>query len=269
MKDKLKKIALVTNTERDNGSQVTSRYEAFLSGFDCSCVRVPFGAPLGNGVSLAVVFGGDGTIMREAHIAAPKGIPILGVNLGKVGYLAELEPDEEKLMAAYFSGDYSVEERMMLTVTDPSGTEHTALNDAVVSMGESARILTLELSCDGEEVGEYYGNGLIISTPTGSTAYSLSAGGPIISPGLSCMAVTPVCTHSLSARPMIFDDGSTLSVVNASRPGNGAVLNVDGRDIIAVPAGGTVSIRKSVLRTKLIRIKHEGFYTVLGRKMKK
>lgn len=265
----MKNIALITNTENDPGFAVTARFEKCLGAFDCRCFRLPLGGKIPQETDLAIVFGGDGSIMRVSHSAATAVVPVLGVNLGKVGYLAELEPDEEALLCAYFNGDYTVEERMMIDVTDTDENTYTALNDVVVSIGGLSHMVTLALECDGEAVSEYYGNGLVIATPTGSTAYSLSAGGPIISPKISCMAVTPICSHSLSARPMIFDDCSTLTVKNVSRNNIEALLNVDGNDILSVPSGTSVTVKRSTLSTSLIRIKREGFYTVLGRKMKK
>lgn len=264
----MKKIALITNPKKDADYSVTERYERELDKYDCSYSRVPFGAQLDADTDLALVFGGDGTIMKTAHITAPMGIPILGINLGKVGYMAELDSDETNMLSEYFRGNYHTQERMMLTVTDCNGAKHTALNDAVISLGPSAKMITVTLDSNGETVAKYYGNGVIVSTPTGSTAYSLSAGGPIVSPSISCLVVTPICSHSLSARPMIFDDEGILTVTNTSVNETNCVLCVDGIDIITVKYGESIQIEKSDLKTKFIRLRNDGFYKILGKKMK-
>ena len=215
---------------------------------------------------LIIVLGGDGFMLEAARRAAPSGIAILGINMGRVGYMTELEMDELDLIDRVFEGKYSIDERSMLKVDIRSAkgqlrSSAYALNDAVVANGVAARIVDIELSNNGELVNTYRADGLVIATPTGSTAYSLSAGGPIIDPKLSCFCVTPVCPHSLCARPLVFSDTSTLEVKNICTREKVLHLTVDGRATFDLFFGDTVIITKSQMKTKLLRVKDEDFYS--------
>ena len=170
---------------------------------------------------MIVVLGGDGTIMESARQAALRGTPVLGINLGHLGYLAELEMNELDLLDKVMNGDYRLDRRTMLsaTIIGPNQKEKQsgyALNDAVISNGFISRIIDLQLSEDGTPINTYRADGLIISTPTGSTAYSMSAGGPVADPRISCFCVTPVCPQMLSARPILFPDDAILEVKHVS-----------------------------------------------------
>ncbi len=221
--------------------------------------------------SLVIALGGDGAMLDAARRVAPHGIPILGVNMGRVGYMTELESDEIELILNYFKGDYKINERTMLeaSVITKNGQKkfsEFALNEATVTNGAAARIVDLQLS-DGEElVQTYRADGLIISTPTGSTAYSLSAGGPIIDPKLSCFCVTPICPHSLSARPLLFPDTATLKIKNICVREKVLHLTLDGRATYDLYYGDTVSICRSPLSVKLIQLKEQSFYSKIRTK---
>ena len=220
---------------------------------------------------LAVVLGGDGFILDASRRAAPAGVPILGVNLGRVGYMAELETDELDLLDKYFSGEYRIDERAMIEVCVTStGTSKIfssfALNDIVIANGTTARIVDLLLMDDGETISTYRADGLIVATPTGSTAYSLSAGGPIIDPKLSCFCVTPVCPHSLGARPLVFPDTAKLQIKNICSREKVLHLTVDGRATFDMFYGDVAEITRSTLVTKLVRIKSGGFYSKIRAK---
>lgn len=215
---------------------------------------------------LVIVLGGDGFMLEAARRAAPSGIAILGINMGRVGYMTELEMDELELVNRVFEGKYTIDERAMLKVEIRSSkgqlrSSAYALNDAVVANGVAARIVDLELSDSGELVNTYRADGLVIATPTGSTAYSLSAGGPIIDPKLSCFCVTPVCPHSLCARPLVFPDTATLEIKNICTREKVLHLTVDGRATFDLFLGDTVVITKSQMKTKLLRVKDEDFYS--------
>ena len=165
---------------------------------------------------LAIVIGGDGSMLECTRLAAPAGVPVLGINMGRVGYMTELEMDELELLDKVFSGEYTLDTRSMLSVVIKSESGNVkfrahALNEAVIANGAAARMVDIELYDGDELVTQYRADGLVIATPTGSTAYSLSAGGPIVDPKLSCLCVTPVCPHSLTARPLIFPDTAQLS----------------------------------------------------------
>ncbi len=221
---------------------------------------------------LAIVLGGDGFILDASRRAAPLGVPILGINLGRVGYMAELEVDELDLLEKYFSGDYRIDERAMLEVRVVSGSGDTqkfssfALNDVVIANGTTARIVDLQLLDDGEPISTYRADGLIVATPTGSTAYSLSAGGPIVDPKLSCFCVTPICPHSLGARPIVFPDSAKLEIKNICVREKILHLTLDGKATFDMFYGDVAEITRSKLTTKLVRIKSGGFYSKIRAK---
>ena len=286
----MKKIALITNFniyEKVNAAiavaQRLSEYGCKLlvstnnkermmrmnrSGVDFS--YLPLDEVYAN-AEIAVVLGGDGTILEAAR-RAPRATPILGINLGRVGYMAELELNELDMLPRLMSGDYTIDVRSMLQVEQYSVAgklkSHTyALNDAVISNGSIARIVDLELSENGLPVTRYRADGLIIATPTGSTAYSLSAGGAIVDPRLGCFCVTPICPHSLGARPLLFPDNAVLQVKNTCQRERNLFLTVDGRTNYELFRNETVRISRSDLVTNLIRMKNNGFYHILRMKM--
>ncbi|MBQ7160502.1 MAG: NAD(+)/NADH kinase [Clostridia bacterium] len=263
----MKKILILTNPVKDPDGEVSSAVKGYLEGADREIIfeSDPVRAA-GIGGDLAVVLGGDGSIMRAAGAFAPAGIPILGVNLGKVGYMTELEVNELGLLGKFFTGEYEVEHRMMLSVTFDGDTLY-ALNDAVISNGAISKMAALSLFCGEMHVNDYRADGLIISTPTGSTAYSMSAGGPIIDPQVECLLATPVCSHSLSSRPIVFSGGSRLTVKNISRDMVQVYLTLDGAKNFLVNDGDSVVIERAPIVTKLVRIKYDGFYSRLGKKV--
>lgn len=220
---------------------------------------------------ILIVLGGDGTILEAARRAAQRGTPILGINLGRVGYMAELEAGELDQLGRLFSGDYTLEKRSMLRVELLADGELRsfcyALNDAVISNGSVSRIVEVELSEGGSRVATYRADGLIIATPTGSTAYSMSAGGAIVDPRVECFCVTPICPHSFIARPLIFADSATLEVRNICAREKMLYLTVDGRMNFELYRNQVVRITKSSMQTNLIRLKTCGFYKKLWQKM--
>lgn len=221
--------------------------------------------------NILIVLGGDGTILEAARRAAQRGTPILGVNLGRLGYMAELELNELDMLSRLFTGDYTLETRSMLRVELMAGGELKsfcyALNDAVISNGSVSRMIDLELSEGGVPVTTYRADGLIIATPTGSTAYSMSAGGAIVDPRVSCFCATPICPHSFIARPIIFSDESVLEVRNICAREKMLYLTVDGRMNFELYRNQIVRVTKSSMQTQLIRLKTCGFYRKLRQKM--
>ncbi|MBQ4137116.1 MAG: NAD(+)/NADH kinase [Clostridia bacterium] len=229
-------------------------------------------AELYKSAELAVVTGGDGSIIHTARIAALYSIPILGINLGRLGYLAELELDETDLLEDILDGSYTLEKRMMLDykIVKADGETSTAfaLNDIVLtSRGNTNRVVDVDIfeGKFGTHVGAFRGDGVIASTPTGSTAYSLAAGGPVIDPMLECISIVPICTHSLMARPMLFSPDTELKLVNAGR----TQINVsaDGSDEYGIKPGEYVSIKKSKHTALFVRVRKSSFYEVLRKKM--
>ena len=213
---------------------------------------------------LIIVIGGDGSMLEAARRASAADVPVLGINMGRIGYMTELEMDELHLLDKVFNGEFVLDERAMLTVKIVSEKGAVrfaaqALNEAVIANGSTARIIDFELYDGKELVSAYRADGLVIATPTGSTAYSLSAGGPIVDPRLSCICVTPVCPHSLLARPTIFPDTAELRVKNVCVREKMLHLTVDGRATFEMYYGDAAVITKSDVTAKLLRVKDEGF----------
>ena len=222
---------------------------------------------------VVVVLGGDGSILDAARHCAPHGKHLLGINLGHLGYMTELEMNDLSALSRLVTGDYNIDERAMLCVEvfaegGKRKAESFALNDAVISNGSVARIVDLELYEGGELVSGFRADGLIVATPTGSTAYSMSAGGSIVDPHLACFCVTPVSPHSLTARPMLFDDRARLEIKNVCQREKMLYLTVDGRINFELYRGDFVRVTRSELKTRLIRFENGGFYAKLQQKMK-
>ena len=220
---------------------------------------------------LIVAIGGDGVMLEAARRATPCGIAILGINMGRVGYMTELEMNELDLLDKIFTDEFYLDERAMLRVEIRSNKGQSrfsayALNEAVIAKGATARIIDLELSDNGRLVSEYRADGIVVATPTGSTAYSLSAGGPIVDPKLSCFCVTPICPHSLVARPLVFPDSAVLEIKNTCVREKTLHLTVDGKATFDLFFGDTVVITKAAISTKLLRIKDEDFYSKIRMK---
>jgi NAD+ kinase len=216
--------------------------------------------------------GGDGTILETARHAAASGVPVLGMNLGRLGYLAELEMNEIDELEKVVRGEYSYDERSMLKVTIESERRGKiycgyALNDATVSNMFSPRLIDMELRDNGAEIASYRADGLIIATPTGSTAYSMSAGGAVVDPRLKCFCVTPICPHSLTSKPLIFPDKAEIEVVNSTKREKRVTLTLDGRQTFDVYYGETVCAVKAQFAAKLIRVKPRSFYQTLRSKL--
>ena len=220
---------------------------------------------------VAVVFGGDGTILRFSHDAAVHQLPILGINCGNLGYMAELNGEDPAQLQRLFTGNYNVEERMMLTARVVRDRKEIfradCLNDAVVSYGQLPHLVSFELSERGQAYASYNADGMIFSTPTGSTAYSLSAGGPIVDPVLKAILATPVCAHSLTARPTVFSADAQLSLRVCAQKKGEAYLTFDGEQNYLLQTGDVIEISVSPLVTRLIRFSHAPFGTVLSAKL--
>ena len=220
---------------------------------------------------VAITVGGDGTIIHAAKYAACADIPLIGVNVGRLGFAADLEADDIGALSLLLSGDYVIDKRILLDIEVQSrgpSKHYLAVNDAVIAHGRLSKIVDFSLCLNGEEISKYRADGLLFATPTGSTAYSLSAGGPIISPQMDCILMTPVCPHSLFSRSVLFEGGSTLSVSAKIPDGCSCVLTIDGEVNINIGEADRVIIRKSDQKLKLISINKLNFYRKLNRKLK-
>ncbi len=225
------------------------------------------------GASAVICFGGDGTILHMAKAATRHNVPVLGVNIGTMGFMAELESGELQQLERLATDDYSVDERMMLDVTvyrDRDIIFHDiCLNDVVITKGAVARIVHLAVKCDDVLAMECDGDGIIVATPTGSTAYSLSAGGPIVEPEAHSILVTPICAHDVGSRCMVASDSRVIRVELTRNARRNAFLSVDGGKALKMNMGDYALIKKSRLSTKLIRLKVRSFYDVINMKFKK
>lgn len=222
--------------------------------------------------SMVICFGGDGTILHMAKAATRAGVPVLGVNIGTMGFMAELEASELQELTRIATGDYRIDERMMLDVTvhrDRDIIFHDiCLNDAAITKGAVARIVHLKVDCDGIQALECGGDGVIVATPTGSTAYSLSAGGPIVEPEANGILVTPVCAHDVASRCIVVSEKRVVTVGLTHNARRNAFLSVDGGKATKINMGDVITVRKSALTTKLVRLKSRSFFDVVNMKFK-
>ena len=281
----MKTIFLAPNTIKDENLDFTRRVVALAKGRARLLLDEVYAAFRVEGVeycpqedalsSADAVFalGGDGTLLGVAHDVLSTGQPILGFNLGRLGFLAEVEQKEvEPSLDKFFAGEYVVEERMMLRAQledNKHGTVQTfdALNDVVVSRGATYRLLDIDVYVDGEFVDDFKADGVIVATPTGSTAYSMSAGGPIVDPSMDSMLVTPICPHKLYSRAILVPAGKTVSASMGKGRISGAVVAADGREERAFTGDCTLTITKSPYTTRLIRVNGSRFYSVLRHKL--
>ena len=227
---------------------------------------------LGN-ADLVICFGGDGTILHMAKAATKRGLPLLGVNIGTMGFMAELESTELEKLKLLSTGAFRIDSRMMLDVIVQRDREiifhDICLNDAVITKGAVARIVHLAVKCDGVQAMECGGDGIIISTPTGSTAYSLSAGGPIVEPEADGIIITPICSHDVASRCIVASAKRVISVGMTSNSRRNAYLSVDGGKTLRLNMGDVVTIKKSKLETKLVRLNDRSFYDVVNMKFRR
>ena len=222
--------------------------------------------------SMVVCFGGDGTILHMAKAATRHNVPILGVNIGTMGFMAELENSELDQLKRIATGDYTIDQRMMLDVSvyrDRDIIYHdVCLNDVAITKGAVARIVHLAVNCDGIQAMECGGDGIIVATPTGSTAYSLSAGGPIVEPEAHSILLTPICAHDVASRCIVASDKRIITVSLTMNARRNAFLSVDGGKALRINVGDVARISKSEFVTKLVRLKDRSFYDVVGMKFK-
>jgi len=264
---KLEKVGVLFNASIPEARSLAVDIEAWLAqrvdavSF-CAIDDVSEGARLSE-FELLVTLGGDGSILHAARLAAPHDVLILGVNLGRVGFLTEAETDEwQDVLARALSGDFWVEERMMLRVTAWRGKqklgEAEALNDAVVGRGARGRAVHLRVTVDGGELATYVADGVIIATPTGSTAYALAAGGPILPPELRNILLVPVAPHLSMERPIVLAEGVTVRITIVGR--RPAVLMVDGQAEVELENRDVVSVEASAYAARFARVREQTYF---------
>jgi NAD+ kinase len=283
----MKRVLLCPNVRRDTDFALTAEVSGLLKGCDVSVVVCPiYGdgcappeAPAGLRVAeleselgnadMAVVFGGDGTILRVARAAALKSVPILGVNMGRKGFMAEIEKEDIALIPQAVCGDYVLNRRMMLDmelmregrVID----SEFALNDVVIA--GVTKVIDVTRRGDGEKISHFSGDGAVVATPTGSTAYSMAAGGPIVEPSAENIIVTPICAHLLSARSFVLAPDRRVSIELGAVKVNPTYLTVDGGAYIDLVSGDVVSVRKSKQETLFVHLSGRSFYAKVSGKL--
>ena len=265
------KYVLITNFDKDKDGLVTKKAASILEKSGADAVRIASHEPIPGDADAILTFGGDGTLLHAAWQASLLGKPILGINVGTLGYLTELEAGEISLLEKLASGNYRIENRMMLSIDvmrDGKNVLHEdALNDAVITHGEIMRVIPLTLCCDGTEVKSFRGDGIIASSPTGSTAYSLSAGGPVVDPLADSITLTPLSAHALYAKSFVFSPDRRIEVLVGALEGRSAYVSGDGREVFSLSSNDRVVISRSPRKTALIKIKDESFFSILYQKL--
>ncbi|WP_296135090.1 NAD(+)/NADH kinase [uncultured Eubacterium sp.] len=219
---------------------------------------------------IVIVVGGDGTTLNVAKAASLHNKLTLGINAGRLGFMSGLERDELSLLNRLVSGEYEVEERMMIDarLLSENGVQNfICLNDAVITRGDLARLIDVTVKSDGRVITKNRADGMIIATPTGSTAYSMAAGGPVVSPDNSCFVVTPICPHSLVNRSIVFSSDKELEITVENDKNNTSYLSIDGEKSVTVTKNSKIIISKSEYVAKLIKIKPDSFYEILNKKL--
>jgi NAD+ kinase len=235
-----------------------------------SASRVP-NSELASAVDVVIALGGDGTMLRAARVLGLSGVPLLGVNMGSLGYLTDVPLSElSEAVENLLAGNYHIDTRARVYCSIWREGERiangNALNDLVVNMGPLPRALHMELILDGDSLGTFVGDGIIVSTPTGSTAYNLSAGGPICHSAVPCLLVAPICPHSLGMRPLIISENTNIELI-LHETGEGAVLTADGQKTHVLANHDRLSFRQAIDEVNLVKFPHSTFYRVMRHKL--
>lgn len=283
-RNQIRSVGLAGNTEKLEFSALVRRAARLVRGTgrrvlsdaeSARCARLQAEtcadiASLARAVDVLLIFGGDGTMLRVARAAAGSGTPLLGINIGGLGFLTAVPSSElARALEAIWRGDFTLEDRALIEAKAVCGgkpVELNALNDFVVSRGQTARLIELEVAVDEELVARYRGDGLIVSSPTGSTAYSLAAGGALICPTAEVFALTPICPHTLSNRPVIVPLNSVIRL-KVTQPKPETVLCADGQVMSELAGGDVVMIRRSPKAVRLMHLPGESFFETLRRKL--
>jgi NAD+ kinase len=288
---KFQKICLAYNLHRDASLILAEKFETALKQLGVETIRVPLGIlePIHaepaeiKTIQLVIVFGGDGTLLSASRKFSIYDIPLLGINAGHLGFLTEANHPSNitRFLEDILAGNYRVDERSMLAgevikqdnKLDEADCENKlfALNDIVISRSSRSHVIKINLEVDGSEIAQYTADGVIVCTPTGSTAYSLAAGGAVLAPNIQAIGVIPICAHTLTSRPLIISDQSSLKISTAPRNRRQSLITVqaDGQEVFLLEPEDFVIIKKSPISTKLIRSldTKNNFYQVLSRKL--
>lgn len=267
----MKNFYLITNTIKDPQLHITEQVSQLIFAKGGSCKMEAKGDCLTSDMECILVLGGDGTMLRAAREYHKRDIPMLGVNIGTLGYLAEVEMNNlEEAVEQLIEGSSVIEKRMMLKGSLNGGVEDVALNDIVISRLGSLKLIRFNIYVNGQLLNSYQADGAIISTPTGSTAYNLSAGGPIVEPTASMIVITPICSHALNTSSIVLSaEDEIVLEVGEGRDGQEqeVMLSFDGETNIAIHTGDTISIKKAEDTAKLLKLSKVSFLEILRKKM--
>ncbi|MDY5846970.1 MAG: NAD(+)/NADH kinase [Bariatricus sp.] len=269
---------IITNHIKDEDNKITTRIKDCIESYGKTCILSKKDAndqvilsTIPQNIDCALVVGGDGTFIQASRTLFGREIPMLGINMGTLGYLTEVEVQNvEHAIGQLIEGNYSIENRMMLYGSGPDQMRDVALNDIVVSRSGIMKIIQINLYVNGEFLNSYKADGIIISTPTGSTAYNLSAGGPIVEPRASLIVVTPICSHGLNSRSIVFSGEDEIVIeIGAHREGQceEAAISFDGADMIPLRTGDRVRIKRAWETAKIVKLSKISFLETLRGKM--
>lgn len=276
------KIALIVNEDKKRAFEVASQAAALLTSagaeiYTSGNCRIDGAICAGTAqevirdTDITVTVGGDGTIIHNAKFAALYKKPLLGINLGRIGFVANIEPDELSELSKLLTGDYRIQSRMLLEITvdkDGARSRYTAVNEVVLHRDTLANLIDISVELGEERMISYRADGMLFSTPTGSTAYSFSAGGPVIEPDMRCILLNPICPHALSTRPVVFGEDSVLRARVWPSSTFKCYMTVDGQYHIPISSDDTVTVKKSPLELSLVILKEKNFYKLLSEKLK-
>ena len=265
----MKKVYIITNTAKDPSLSVTHSLVSLLKEYEIESVLAP--EPLTDDVECILVMGGDGTLLKASTDYADKNIPFLGINLGTLGFMTEVEISQmDSAVRALLDQTYTIEERMMLngSIQLKSGETYFghALNDIVLTRKGSLRILAFDIFVNGRFLNSYKADGMIVSTPTGSTGYNMSAGGPIIEPKAKMILLTPICPHTFNARPMVIDENDEVCI-ELQTPHTDTVATFDGQENFRIPYGAAVIVRKALMPAKIVKFDDKNYYQTIRTKL--
>lgn len=275
----MKHFLIVTNDGKDREYKVTDHVKNLLEQAGTTCVicekdenKQIIREAVPKELDCAIVIGGDGSFIEAARVLEERDIPVLGINMGTLGYLTEVELNHiDEAIEKVVNGEYSLEERMMLEGEFQNGDSNVALNDIVVSRKGALRVIHFRLFVNGELLNSYKADGIILSTPTGSTAYNLSAGGPIVEPTASLIVITPICSHALNTSSIVLSSEDEI-MIEIGEGRNGSVEEVsvafDGADMVTLFTGDRMKIHKACACTKIMKLSKVSFLEIMRRKMK-
>ncbi len=280
----MKTVGVFANTRKPNVVQYISKFFSQIAGSELKFLvtesirkinpKLPANvSAVNNGTilndcDLIVAIGGDGTILRTIHSVGARQLPVLGVNMGRLGFLAETAADNApKKIQAFFDGQLEIQERSLLQIqVDDQNIQHYALNDFVIDKGGFARVIRISTRVDGQLLNSYIADGVIIATPTGSTAYSLANGGPIVMPGTDAFIISPICPHTLSNRPVVIPEKSVIEIDVQSELGHFSVFG-DGKSFGSFDVGTRLRFSKAPFYARLVRLPERHYYNILREKL--